>query len=127
MRRKRTFEDLIAWRKAHAFALAVYEQTRTGALSRDWDLSRQSRRASVSVVSNIAEGFERGSRREFAHFLSIARGSAGEARAQLRLARDLGVIDPFAADELLSQALEVSRVVAGLLRYLRDDCRAGSP
>ena len=75
------FEDLIAWQKARDHALEIYEMTSKGAFSKDFGLKDQIQRAAVSVMSNIAEGFERYSPREFQHFLAIARGSAAEVRS----------------------------------------------
>jgi four helix bundle protein len=75
------FEDLIAWRKARGFAAEI-RITNVGEFARDWDLRGQLRRAAVSVMSNISEGFERDRPREFQHFLSISKGSCGEARSQ---------------------------------------------
>jgi four helix bundle protein len=80
------FEELQAWQKARELTCEVYRATRAGAFSRDRALRDQIRRAAISVTSNIAEGFERNSSVAFAHFLSIAEGSAGEVRSQLYVA-----------------------------------------
>ena len=95
-----SFEDIEAWQKAHELARALYRVTGDGAFSKDFGLRDQIRRAGVSVMSNVAEGFERGGNGEFVHFLSIAKGSAGEVRAQLILARDLGYLDETEFDEI---------------------------
>jgi four helix bundle protein len=86
------FEDLGVWLKAKELSLAIYRLSGAGPFLRDYGLRDQIRRAAVSVMSNIAEGFERYSRAEFRHFLSIARGSAAEVRSQLHLARELGYL-----------------------------------
>jgi four helix bundle protein len=82
----RTFEDLIVWQKAIAFVKQAYLITEEGGLKRDFGLKDQIRRAAVSISTNIAEGFERSSRKEYLLFLNIAKGSAGEVRSLCRVA-----------------------------------------
>ncbi len=82
------FEELVAWQKARQLTGQVYQVTGNKALNRDYSLARQMQRAAVSIMSNIAEGFERGSQKEFYHFLSISRGSCAELRSQLYVALD---------------------------------------
>jgi four helix bundle protein len=82
----RTFEELVVWQKARALAVLVYRATNDVSFARDYGLRNQIRRAAVSVMSNIAEGFGRYGRAEMRHFLSIARGSAFEVRSQVYLA-----------------------------------------
>lgn len=77
------FEDLIAWQKARTLTGLVYEITNDGAFARDYGLRDQIRRAAVSVMSNVAEGFARGGRAEFHQFLVVAKGSCSELRSQL--------------------------------------------
>src|SRR5688572_40342 len=98
------FEDLIAWEKAMDVAVDVYAATRRRPFSRDFALSDQIHKSVISVPSNIAEGFERGTRAEFHHFLSIAKASCAEMRTQLHLARRLGYIDADTATALLTRA-----------------------
>lgn len=115
----RQFEDIEAWQKARLLVKFVYDLSRAGEFSRDYILRGQIRRAAVSVMSNIAEGFERSGNKEFLRFLAMAKGSCGEVRSQLYVARDLGYLDgkPF---ELASQkAMEVSRMVSGMMKHLR--------
>ncbi|MEM9998966.1 MAG: four helix bundle protein [Bacteroidota bacterium] len=114
-----SFEDIQAWQLARTLTRRVYALTRDGAFARDYDLVRQVRRASVSVMSNIAEGFERRSRKEFHQFLSIARGSAGELRAQCYVALDAGYIDSKTFEELNEEARRIVRMLNGLMRHLR--------
>ena len=110
------FEDLAVWKKAKELSLAIYRVTNGGRFSRDLALKDQIRRAAISVMSNVAEGFERYSRSEFRHFLSIARGSASEVRSQLHLAHELGyVAEPDFASQL-ELCLEISRMLAALHR-----------
>lgn len=108
------FEDLIAWEKAMDLATRVYELSRHGKFSRDFALCDQIRRSSISVPANIAEGFERGSRAEFHRFLSIAKGSCGETRTHIYLAKRLGYLDEEIASALLHEAEEVSRIISKL-------------
>jgi four helix bundle protein len=112
------FEELIVWQKASLFAQDVYRITGAGDLRKDFGLRDQMQRAAVSVMSNIAEGFERYNRREFRYFLSIARGSAAEARSQLYLARSLGYIDDEEFDQLLTRCVEITRMLTSLRRSL---------
>ena len=88
MSRIERFEDLIAWQKARKLTCEIYQITRQGAFVKDFGLSNQIQRASVSIMSNIAEGFERGSNKEFIQFLYIAKGSCGEVRSQIYIAFD---------------------------------------
>src|SRR3954447_8512054 len=88
--------------------------TRQGAFAKDFGLGNQIQRAAVSVMSNIAEGFERGSRREFHQFLSVAKSSCAELRSQLYIALDIGYIDQHQFDSLLTNAEEVARIIGGL-------------
>ena len=108
------FEDLIAWQKARALTQAIYQITRQEAFAKDFGLVRQIRNASVSIMSNIAEGFDRGNRNEFHQFLTIAKGSSAEVRSQLYVALDAEFISTTQFEKLLAQAEEVGRVVGGL-------------
>ena len=108
------FEDLVVWQGARGLAIAVYRATDAGAFSRDYALRDQIRRASISVMSNIAEGFERYSHSEFRHFISIARGSVSEVRSQLHLAHAVAYIDEITFDTLHALCLEISRLLAAL-------------
>jgi four helix bundle protein len=108
------FEDLIAWQKARQLAKIIYTITRQDLFARDFGLSGQIQRAAVSIMSNIAEGFERGGRKEFHQFLSIAKGSCAELRSQLYVALDIGYITESEFVEVLSLAEEVGRIVGGL-------------
>ena len=108
------FEDLRVWQKARDLSLAVYSASANGRFARDLALRDQVRRASVSIMSNIAEGFERYSRTEFRNFLSIARGSAAEVRCQFHLAHRLGYISDADFAALYENCLEISRMLAKL-------------
>ncbi len=108
------FEELIAWQKARVLTREIYEITRIGAFARDFGLSGQIQRAAVSIMSNIAEGFERGGRGEFHQFLSTAKASCAEVRSQLYVALDVGYLEEQKFHSLLRQAEEVARIVGGL-------------
>jgi four helix bundle protein len=114
MYRVQRFEDLIAWQKARQLTKRIYQLTSKGIWARDFGLLSQIQRASVSIMSNIAEGFERHRLNEFHQFLSIAKASCAEVRSQLYVALDVGYIveNDFAA--VAAQAEEVGRIVGGL-------------
>ncbi len=112
------FEDIEAWKKARQLTASIYRISSSGAFGRDFGLRDQIRRASVSVMSNIAEGFERRGDREFARFLHIAKGSAAEVRAQLYVGADVGFITRDQLDDLKRNIEEISRMIHGLIRSL---------
>jgi four helix bundle protein len=114
------FEDLHVWQEARGLVNEVYKVTKQGAFRRDFSLRDQITRAAVSSMSNIAEGFERGSRREFIQFLNVAKGSTGEVRSQLYVALDQQYIDQKMFEKLRDSALAVSRRLAKFIRYLED-------
>ena len=109
------FEEMQAWQKARELTAGIYELTRTGEFAKDYALRDQIRRAAISVMSNLAEGFERSSRQEFHQFLSIAKGSCAEVRSQLYTALDAGLIDP----EEFSRAMACAKSVANLIGAFR--------
>jgi four helix bundle protein len=113
------FEDPVAWQKARSLTGEVYRVTRAGELARDFTLVRQMQRSAISIMSNIAEGFERNRPGEFHQFLSIAKGSCGELRSQMYIARDAGYLSSEQFDVLRGQAEEVSRVINGLRASIR--------
>jgi four helix bundle protein len=119
------FEDLEAWKLARAFTELVYAASGMGNFGRDFALRDQIRRASISIVSNIAEGFERDGDKEFLQFLSVAKGSCGEVRAQLCLALDQNYITQAEFDNLTSKAIQLRRIISGLIRYLRQSQFSG--
>src|SRR6185503_14984057 len=87
----KTFEDIEAWQQSRKLTKSIYEITSQGTFARDFVLHDQIRKASVSIMSNIAEGFERSGTKEFIQFLATAKGSAGEVRAQSYVALDQGI------------------------------------
>ena len=92
MARIEKFEDMVSWQKARQLTRLIYRVTKTGQFAKDFGLRDQIRRAAVSILSNIAEGFERGGDKEFRQFLSQAKGSCAEVRAQLYIALDEGYV-----------------------------------
>lgn len=120
------FEDIIAWHKARVLTKEIYTASKAGEFGRDFGLRDQIQRASVSTLSNIAEGFERSGDNEFIQFLSHSKGSCGEVRSQLYVALDQGYITPAKFDSLSGQAVEVSRLIAGFMAYPKDSRLRGS-
>ncbi|MGK7934467.1 MAG: four helix bundle protein [Xenococcaceae cyanobacterium] len=101
------FEDLRVWKKGIELTKQIYVVTSKGEISRDFGLRDQLRRAAVSIPTNIAEGFERYSRKEYVNFLNIAKGSAGEVRSLVRVALEVGYFDRPIYNELYNQAKEL--------------------
>jgi four helix bundle protein len=110
----RRFEDLIAWQKARELTRKVYKVTGNGSFARDFGLRDQVRRSSVSIMANVAEGFERARQSEFHQFLSIAKSSCAELRSHLYVAYDADYVDAKMFNDLMSLAQEVSFVLGGL-------------
>ena len=108
------FEDLVAWQKARELTKQIYEITKQGSFSKDYGLCDQIRRATVSVMSNLAEGFERGSSSEFHQFIVIAKASCAEVRSQLYVAHYSRYISQPQFDNASNLAEEVSRIIGGL-------------
>jgi four helix bundle protein len=121
------FEDLVAWQRARELTKVVYEVTSDGAWAKDYGLRDQIRRAAISAMSNIAEGFERRGPAEFGRYLVMAKGSAGEVRSQLYVALDLGYVNAAKFDAVRALAETVSGKVAGLANYLKGRARPCEP
>jgi four helix bundle protein len=114
MSRVERFEELIAWQKARELTREIYRLTKQGALAKDFGLINQLQRATVSIMSNIAEGFERGKPTEFHQFLSVAKASCAEVRSLLYVAIDAGYLNETTHQQIKAQAEEVARVLGGL-------------
>lgn len=112
------FEDINAWQAARELTNRIYGSTREGSFSRDEGLKKQIRRAAVSIMSNIAEGFERDSDRAFAQFLSTAKASAAEVRSQLYVARDQEYISDDTFRDYRELTDKISRMLNSLINYL---------
>jgi four helix bundle protein len=117
------FEELEAWQKARELTKLVYDITSDGPWSKDYGLRDQIRRAAVSVMSNVAEGFERHGTVEFGRYLLMAKASAGEVRSQLYVALDQGYADKRCFETVRTLAEVVSGKIAGLSNYLRGRSR----
>lgn len=115
----RSFEDIIAWQKARILAREIYRVTRKPAFARDFGLASQIQRAAVSVMANIAEGFERRGTNEFDRFLLIAKASCAEVVSHLYIAWDVGYLTEAEFEDLREKARETGRVVAGFRASLR--------
>jgi four helix bundle protein len=111
-------DEIEAWQKARQLAKEVYRISNEGPFARDFSLRDQIRRAAVSVMSNITEGFGRGGTKEFIQFLSVARGSISELESQLYVALDQQHISQSTFDQLTGLADETGRMIGGLIRYL---------
>lgn len=114
------FEEIQSWQSARELTRQIYKVSSVGAFSRDFGLRDQIRRASVSVMSNIAEGFERDGNKEFIQFLSTAKGSSGELRSQLYVALDAGFLNQSEFNNLYTQTDSTSKLIGGFMRYLKD-------
>ena len=112
------FEDLSIWQKARIISKKVYQLTFTHPLSSDFRLKDQMRGSSGSVVDNIAEGFDRGSRLEFVNLLGAAKGETGELKLQLYRCLDVDYISKEIFEELYNEVDEVARMIAGFIEYL---------
>ncbi len=125
MERKKieTFEDLKVWQKGIDLVKQIYLRTKEGELSKDFGLRDQLRRASVSIPTNIAEGFERYSRKEYLNFLNIAKGSAGEVRSLLRVALEVGYLDQPTYTQLSNQAIELSRMLSNQIQSINQSSK----
>lgn len=115
----KSFEELPVWRRSRELVRHIYNLTRKEAFGRDFSLVDQIRRASISVMSNISEGFERGSNAEFLQFLYISKGSSGETRSQLYAALDQEYITEPEFKEGFVLCRDVSGQLSGLIEYLK--------
>jgi len=115
------FEEINAWQKARILTRQVYQITSEGLFSGDYSLRDQIRRASVSIMANIAEGFGRFSDKEFANFLNIAKGSATEVQSHLYVALDLKFISNDQFDNLYNLLDEIARMLFSLRKHLKSE------
>jgi four helix bundle protein len=117
------FEEIQAWQKAKDVTLAIYQITCNSEFAKDFGLKDQIRRASVSIMANIAEGHGRKTNAEFANFLNIARGSVAEVQSHLYVAVGLEYINQTEFDELYRTLTEISRMLLALAQYLRSTAK----
>jgi four helix bundle protein len=118
------FEDLPIWKLAKDLAVKIYQITKDEKFRRDYSLADQIRRASISVSSNIAEGFERGSKKEFIKFLYIAKGSLGEMRSQLQISFELSYINKEKLNTLLTQSHDLSNQLGAFIASIKKRIRS---
>ena len=114
-----SLEEIEVWQKARKLTREVYTISSHGSFAKDFALRDQIRRASLSIMSNIAEGFERSGTAEFVQFLAVAKGSTGEVISHIYVAADQMYITKEEGDHLLGLASETSRMIGGLMTYLR--------
>ncbi len=112
------FEEIEVWKQSRNLVKEIYLITSQEKFSKDFGFKDQIRRSSISIPSNIAEGYERKSNIEFIRYLFIAKGSAGELRTQIYLAHDLHYIDEMTCKDLLSKSEEISKSLSGFIKYL---------
>lgn len=111
----KTFEDIQIWKDAKTLAIEIYSID----FKKDFGFKDQIQRASVSVLSNIAKGFERGSNKDFIKFLFYSKGSVGEIRSLISLASDLKYIDETLSHRLFQHCLNLSKQISNFIKYLK--------
>jgi len=115
----KNFEDLDVWKEACRLVTEIYQVTQSDRFNHDKDLSSQLRRAAISIPSNIAEGFEKGSQKDFIRYLLMARGSAGEIRTQLYLCKALDYIDSEQLAQMKNRVVYISSMLTRLIESIR--------
>jgi len=113
------FEDIEAWQTARGLTQLVYSLSNRGSFAQDWGLRDQMRRAAVSILSNIAEGFESRTQSLFIDYLGRAKGSAGELRAQAYVALDAGYLTTVEFEQVFDQVDKCSRQLSRFIQYLK--------
>lgn len=114
------FEDLDVYKKAENMTMSIYKITLEKEFSRDFGLVNQIRRSAISIISNIAEGFSRGSNKDFAHFLQISKGSCSEVRCQLNIAYKLDYIEESIYTKLRNETITISKMLSSFINYLEN-------
>lgn len=115
----KNFEELEIWKEARRLTQEIYRLTRDSKFSKDFGLSSQIQRAAISIMSNIAEGFERGGNQEFIQFLYVAKASCGEVRSQLYVALDQSYVAPKDCDDIMKSFRRLSIMISNLIDYLK--------
>ena len=115
----KVFEDLEVWKEGRRLTQRIYQLTKNKNFSKDFALRDQIRRAAVSIMSNIAEGFERGGNQEFVQFLYVAKASCGEVRSQVYVALDQSYVASTEVDELTNSFKRLSSMISNFITYLR--------
>jgi four helix bundle protein len=120
-----SFKELRVWQEAKMLAVEVYKVTANGGLAKDYGLKDQMQRAGVSIASNIAEGYERNSDKEFVRFLMIAKGSISELRTQLEIAKDINYVAQETFDPLEEKCNKIGSMLTKLIMARRGDLVSG--
>ena len=115
----KTFEDLKVWRDSREFVKSIYELTASESFKKDYGLKDQIQRAAVSIMNNIAEGFERNNNKEFVLFLKYSKGSAGEIRSMLYVALDLNYISKTTFEEYYENVIKIITQISNFIKYLK--------
>jgi len=118
--KSKTFEDLKVWQDTRAFVKLIYELTSSESFKKDYGLKDQIQRAAVSIMNNIAEGFERNNNKEFVVFLKYSKGSAGEIRSMLYVALDLNYISKSTFDEYYTNVIKIITQISNFIKYLKN-------
>jgi len=118
--KSKTFEDLKVWQDTRAFVKLIYELTASDSFKKDYGLKDQIQRAAVSIMNNIAEGFERNNNKEFVVFLKYSKGSAGEIRSMLYVALDLNYISKSTFDEYYTNVIKIITQISNFIKYLKN-------
>jgi four helix bundle protein len=113
------FEELEVWKLSRLFVRDIYLVSRSGMISKDYGFKDQIQRAALSIMNNIAEGFERKSSKEFLQFLFIAKSSCGEVRSMLYVGKDIGYFDDETYNRLFNESESISKSLGGFIQYLR--------
>ena len=118
--KSKTFEDLKVWQDTRAFVKLIYELTASDSFKKDYGLKDQIQRAAVSIMNNIAEGFERNNNKEFVVFLKYSKGSAGEIRSMLYVALDLNYISKSTFEEYYENVIKIITQISNFIKYLKN-------
>jgi four helix bundle protein len=118
--KSKTFEDLKVWQDSRDFVKSIYELTSSNNFAKDYGLKDQIQRAAVSIMNNIAEGFERNNNKEFVIFLKYSKVSAGEIRSMLYVALDLDYITKSTFDEYYKNVIEIITQISNFIKYLKN-------
>ena len=121
----KSFEEIEAWKKARKLVKEIYKISSSGEFSEDWSLKDQIKRAALSIMSNISEGYSRQTDKEFTQFLYIARGSTAEVQSQLYLALDLNYIDNDKFEYLYKETVSIIKLISGFIKYLKKQTTKG--
>ncbi|WP_317898793.1 four helix bundle protein [Aurantibacillus circumpalustris] len=115
------FEEIVAWQKARLLTKEIYLLSNKGKFEKDFSLKDQVRRSAVSVMANIAEGFDRRGDKEFARFLNISKGSLSETKSHLYVALDVDYINEDTLNVLAEKIDEIGKLISGLINYLKKE------